>query len=178
MPAILGLYSAVLRNTCPPGAGAAAPRCWAPRVSGDGVENPERKIDPAFRRMIADKRRFFPATFTFRSCEGWEEDRELFGIMIELMEQHVAEPLRSQRAAAARRRPTLPASTLYSGVATSTPRTSPRKGAPAWSSTVYSGVGATAGVGAPAAPRQSPRKVAPAWSSTLYSGVGPSPLPQ
>eukprot|EP00660_Eupelagonema_oceanica_P003861 gene3861-18053_t len=40
--------------------------------------------------MIADKRAFFPPKFTFRSCEGWEEERDLFGVMIELMEDHLA----------------------------------------------------------------------------------------
>eukprot|EP00665_Eupelagonemidae_sp_cell47_P011145 gene11145-1945_t len=29
--------------------------------------------------MLANKDRFFPTTIAFRSREGWEEERELFG---------------------------------------------------------------------------------------------------
>eukprot|EP00662_Eupelagonemidae_sp_cell21_P005394 gene5394-16669_t len=42
--------------------------------------------------MLEDKDRFFPASFTFRSCEGWEEERELFGIM-----DHVGRPELTQQ---------------------------------------------------------------------------------
>lgn len=116
MPAILGLYSLVLKRMgrtsaakllSPQSHGLSHPNSTAGEVPpkavmralGDqmGDEVGDTDKDPAVQRMMADKANFFPSTFTFRSHEGWEEERELFGIMIDLMEEHVADPAAAER---------------------------------------------------------------------------------
>eukprot|EP00660_Eupelagonema_oceanica_P001851 gene1851-16614_t len=88
MPAMLGLYSLVLKKVGfgrKDAAGEEVARTpgSAPSPSAkDAVDTFDSKlggredVDPAVRKMLLDKDRFFPPRFVFRSHEGWEEDRE------------------------------------------------------------------------------------------------------
>jgi len=50
---------------------------------------PTQPNAPIISHIRHSKERFFPETFTFRSHEGWEEERELFGGLVAAMEAHV-----------------------------------------------------------------------------------------
>eukprot|EP00662_Eupelagonemidae_sp_cell21_P029536 gene29536-10828_t len=71
MPAVLGLFSMVLSMS-----------------RGRGAKGGIAEVDRSVPRCWSTER-FFPERFLFESNDGWEEDRELFGPMVALMEKHM-----------------------------------------------------------------------------------------